>query len=303
MAPKKKTTTKDNQGSRPPEMASAGGGMFSGMVVFLVPIGVRTRRLEIWKQKLQQMGAAIEDRLTKSVTHVFAMNSDSLLRPIDADRLSRFQGRVLLYRWLEDSLTSGKKVSEDTYDIKAESESEAEKATMRKSSDEKEEQKEQEDDQGSDSKMIKSCDTNVNNETKALSETVSSNYNPPDLNKNITQIFGRLIDIYRALGDDRRSFSYYKAIPVIKKLPFMIESAEQVRQLPSIGKSMQDHIQEIVTTGKLSKLEHFETDGKEKGHRTLDDLKNESSLTKSQKLGLKYFHDIKQRIPRHEVQE
>ncbi|GMN20915.1 hypothetical protein TIFTF001_039973 [Ficus carica] len=226
MAPKKKTTTKNNQGSPPPEMASAGGGMFSGMVVFLVPVGVRTRRLEIWKQKLQQMGAAIEDRLTKSVTHVFAMNSDSLLRPIDADRLSRFQGlwfcdmgkkRVLLYRWLEDSLTSGEKVSEDMYDIKAESESEAEaeKAAKRKSSDEKEEPKEQEDDQGSDT-----------------------------------------------LGDDRRSFSYYKAIPVIEKLPFKIESAEQIRHLPSIGKSMQDHIQEIVTTGKLSKLEHFETDEK-----------------------------------------
>ena len=38
------------------------------------------------------MGAAIEDRLTKSITHVFAMNSDSLLRQNDADRLSRFQG-------------------------------------------------------------------------------------------------------------------------------------------------------------------------------------------------------------------
>lgn len=82
-------------------------------------------------------------------------------------------------------------------------------------------------------------------------------------------------------------------------------------------------IQEIVTTGKLSKLEHFETDEKvrtislfgevwgvgpatasklyEKGHRTLDDLNGEPSLTNSQKLGLKYFHDIKQRIPHHEV--
>jgi len=39
----------------------------------------------------------------------------------------------------------------------------------------------------------------------------------------------------------------------------------------------------------------------EKGHRTLDDLKNEESLTNSQKIGLKYFQDIKTRIPRHEV--
>ncbi|PRQ44932.1 putative DNA-directed DNA polymerase [Rosa chinensis] len=62
-------------------------------------------------------------------------------------------------------------------------------------------------------------------------------------------------------------------------------------------------IQEIVTTGKLFKLDHFETVEKvktislfeeiwgvgpttalklfEKGHRTLDDLKNEDSLTHS----------------------
>lgn len=127
------------------------------------------------------------------------------------------------------------------------------------------------------------------------------------------------------MGDDRRSFSYYKAIPVVEKLPFKIESADQVKDLPGIGKSMQDHIQEIVTTGKLSKLEHFETDEKvrtislfgevwgigpatalkfyEKGHRTLEDLKKEDSLTHSQKLGLKYFDDIKTRIPRQEVQE
>ena len=46
----------------------------------------------------------------------------------------------------------------------------------------------------------------------------------------------------KALGDDRRSFSYYKAIPVVEKLPFKIESADQVKDLPGIGKSMQDHV-------------------------------------------------------------
>ncbi|KAH9608300.1 hypothetical protein KSS87_008411, partial [Heliosperma pusillum] len=139
----------------------------------------------------------------------------------------------------------------------------------------------------------------------------------------------------KALGEDRRSFSYYKAIPVIEKLPFKIESADQVKHLPAIGRSLCDHIQEIISTGKLSKLEHFEHDEKvhflfkvhvvifyqvktislfgdvwgigpatalklyEKGHRTLEDLENEPPLTKAQKLGLKYFDDIKTRIPRH----
>ncbi|KAF2590026.1 hypothetical protein F2Q70_00039916 [Brassica cretica] len=105
---------------------------------------------------------------------------------------------------------------------------------------------------------------------EGISETPSTSpqseptsvYKPPDLNRNITEIFGKLINIYRSLGDDRRSFSYYKAIPVIEKFPTKIESVDQLKHLPGIGKSLTDHIQEIVTTGKLSKLEHFETDEK-----------------------------------------
>ncbi|XP_060671610.1 DNA polymerase lambda isoform X2 [Ziziphus jujuba] len=275
---------------------------------------------KIWKQKLAQMGATIEERLTKRVTHIFAMNPDSLLQQIDGERLSRFKGRVLLYQWIVDSLSSGEKVSEDMYDLKMESEEEyeAEKSKPVKA----ESVSSGDDDEQSNGKKMKSSAGSppASNESSLLSK---DSYNPPDLNKNITEIFGKLVNIYRALGDDRRSFSYYKAIAVIEKLPFKIQNVEQVKHLPSIGKSMQDHIQEIVTTGKLSKLEHFEKDEKvrtislfgevwgigpatalklyEKGHRTLDDLKNEDSLTNAQKVGLKYFDDIRQRIPRKEV--
>ncbi|PSS28656.1 DNA polymerase [Actinidia chinensis var. chinensis] len=345
-------------------------GMFAGMVVLLVENGVQPRRLQIWKQKLGQMGASIEDRLSKKVTHVFAMNSDALLKQFDRERLSRIRGSLLLYKWLEDSLSSGEKSSEAPYILTLESgggassnktleESDSKAANGHDSSNDTTSQnkriktspadpkpassKDTEDaiisdvyeawksDSGSDNFSptlgpVNSSPTTPDALTKIVGTADSSlTYNPPDQNQNITEIFGKLVNIYRALGDDRRSFSYSKAIAVIEKLPFKIETADQVKHLPAIGKSMQDHIQEILNTGQLSKLEHFETDEKvgtislfgevwgigpatalklyEKGHRTLDDLKNEDSLTNAQRLGLKYFDDIKTRIPRHEVQE
>ncbi|KAL6567781.1 hypothetical protein OROGR_001449 [Orobanche gracilis] len=346
-------------------------GMFSGLRVFLIETAVKPRRLQIWKQKLVQMGAKIEDSFSRRVTHIFAADLNSVLQKMDGENLKRFKGKVLNYQWLEDSLRIGEKASEDLYILSAD----AGGNYKSKVAEEKNHPKHNNANHSSiedrhPQKKIKTCseesqivglvegdhvsvdvldyssemDTasgsshssqslspdiispNLDGHKKAasLSDT-SLLYSPPDLNRNITEIFGKLINIYRALGDDRRSFSYYKAIPVIEKVPFRIESADQVKDLPGIGKSLQDHIQEIVNTGKLSKLKHFEKDEKvhtinlfgevwgigpatavklyEKGYRTLDDLKTEESLTNAQKLGLKYYDDIKTRIPRHEVQE
>ncbi|CAN1187615.1 DNA polymerase lambda [Linum perenne] len=321
-------------------------GMFAGMVVFLIDSEVQPRRLEIWRQKLLQMGAMIEDRFSKRVNYVFATSPEALLKQVDRQRLERFKGRALLYQWIEESLRLGERVSEDSYciDFRSEEGNEDEKKKKKVRCDLPDiVESFKADSKGGDSdgnvshdsadsprslissKSISSPNADVNELMSSCVLQLSLEYNPPDLNKNITEIFGKLINIYRALGEDRRSFSYYKAIPVIEKLPFKIESSEQVKGLPGIGKSLQDHIQEIVTTGKLSKLEHFETDEKlraitlfgevwgvgpatalklyEKGHRTLDDLKNDDSLTNSQKIGLKYFDDIRTRIPRSEVQE
>ncbi|XP_021747836.1 DNA polymerase lambda-like [Chenopodium quinoa] len=366
MAPKKKKETS------PP---SSSDGMFSGMFVFLLDAAVQPRRLQIWKQRLEQMGAKIEGYLSKRVTHIFAMNLNALKQKIDSERLSTFKGSILAYQWLEDSLRSGEKVSENFYLLKEEpsenvprkpsgevsgntngnssgseelpqhkkprssspqNSNDSTRSLPKDSRDLSAESKGTgtSDELHEESYTSKSYDGSCNtmdsqtansNAAAGLTDKKVSTYNPPDLNKDITNIFKKLIDMYRALGEDRRSFSYYKAIPVIEKLPFKIESADQVKGLPNIGKSLRDHIQEIVSTGKLSKLEHFENNEKvktislfgdvwgvgpttaqklyDKGHRTLEDLKNDPSLTKAQKLGLQYFDDIKTRIPRHEVSE
>ncbi|KAK4773852.1 hypothetical protein SAY87_028871 [Trapa incisa] len=76
------------------------------------------------------------------------------------------------------------------------------------------------------------------------------------LNRNLTEIFGKFINIYRALGDDGRSYNYYKAIPVIEKLPFKIESAEHVKHLPSSGKSMQEHMSDFISICFFSLWKH-----------------------------------------------
>ncbi|CAN6477651.1 unnamed protein product [Victoria cruziana] len=381
MGPKSKTMSKKKHNSPNPEPDA--GGIFSGMVFFLVEKGVQPRRIQIWKQKLLQMGAVIEDHLSKAVTHVLAASSKFLMQEVNWQGLTDMKINVLSFQWLEDSLKQGARAIEDSYRIVLEDKSthvvdqavagavlastegngndeEIKSGKKVKLTDDRNNAhagtSEDSENVGKTSVLAAECpimigdrypggsekkkssaegsagspqsdfDSSVSdkrNNGETSDKDASSLYKPPDLNRNVTDIFGKLINIYRALGDDRRSFSYYKAIPVIEKLPFKIQSVDQVNHLPAIGKAMQDHIHEIVTTGKLTKLEHFENDEKvktislfgevwgvgpatalklyEKGHRTLDDLSEDNSLTHAQRLGVKYFDDIKKRIPRHEV--
>ncbi|WVZ13892.1 hypothetical protein V8G54_011458 [Vigna mungo] len=72
------------------------------------------------------------------------------------------------------------------------------------------------------------------------------------------------------------------------KFTIVARSSAEVRTISLFG--------EVWGIGPSTALKLYE-----KGHRSLDDLRNDGSLTNAQKLGLKYFDDIRQRIPRHEV--
>lgn len=370
-------------------------GRFSGMVVYFVETGIQPRRLQVWKQKLEQLGAEFVNHLSRRVTHIFSINSKALSERVGHERLKKLKRDVLSYQWLEDSLKEGSKLPEDHYRIEVSFEdvSTSKPESVTKLSEENDSNSSDHSSRTKRSKVLSSHpgvtspdrhrnrsqshlpigedvtsrgktsandliveeytrnDQKVNssdgadsdglagdqstskdlvsdtqNAAGVLNKELLPSYNPPDLNRNITKPFEKLRNIYKdALGDDRRSFSYNKALSVLEKVPFKIDSVDQVKGLPAIGKSMQDHIQEILQTGCLSKLDHFEKDEKihtislfgevwgigpatalklyEKGHRTLEDLKKDDSLTPVQRIGLEFFDDIKRKIPRNEVQD
>ncbi|KAL0004102.1 hypothetical protein SO802_011663 [Lithocarpus litseifolius] len=159
------------------------GGIFAGMVVFLVQHGVQPRRLQ----------------------------------------------RALLYRWLEDSLRLGEKVSEDLYNIKVDREGDnipdkslvPKEANKNTTSDEEPSHSKKIRSSPEDSKYINaeskedanssalydapstpgSSDDSPNTLSAVDTMQTSLPYSPPDLNRNITEIFGKLVNIYRDPGD------------------------------------------------------------------------------------------------------
>lgn len=106
-----------------------------------------------------------------------------------------FWQRVLLYQWLQDSLSSGEKVPEDLYLVKLE----ADKSSNDYNSTENETpnpKKAKSSPADSPHTPIPKTPTAIN-EDQGTPLQSSSPYSPPDLNSNITQIFGKLINIYR----------------------------------------------------------------------------------------------------------
>lgn len=129
--------------------------------------------------------------------------------------------------------------------------------------------------------------------------------------------------------DRFRARAYRNAIKVISGCNYQIESGKDAQKLNGIGKKIADKIQEIIDTGELHQVEEL---GPEKiaktktltlfnkiwgvgpvkaqelwdmGARSLKDIKDDHIhlLTDNQKIGLRYFKDLQQRMPRWQVDE
>ena len=119
-----------------------------------------------------------------------------------------------------------------------------------------------------------------------------------------------------------QAIAYQKAIQQLTEFPGEITSSKDVQHLPGLGSKILKKIDEIIETGSLAAAERAKADPAfgayelllkvygigpskakaliEKGVTTLEKLALEP-LTPAQKLGVTYYHDFLERIPREEM--
>ena len=151
----------------------------------------------------------------------------------------------------------------------------------------------------------------------------SSKEQPSNVNKHITDKLEEMSAIYENTKDKFRALGYQKAIIALKRCSTPIKTYEEASKLPGVGKRIADKIWEIVETGDLKSLDEYNSRDDissiklftqihgigptsaqsfvSQGFRTLDDLRTKAHLTRQQKIGLQYYHEFIQRIPRDEV--
>tara|TARA_A100001015_G_scaffold320161_1_gene445568 strand:- start:24 stop:1025 length:1002 start_codon:yes stop_codon:yes gene_type:complete len=122
-------------------------------------------------------------------------------------------------------------------------------------------------------------------------------------------------------GDVFRARAYKKAADSILLVQENIYSVDQIKDLPGVGKTILIKLQSLVDTGKIDLIEKEKNNiihqlckiygvGPKKAVElaksvgSIEELKKKPELLNDvQKIGLEYFEEIQQRIPRNEIDE
>jgi DNA ligase (NAD+) len=142
-------------------------------------------------------------------------------------------------------------------------------------------------------------------------------------NESFNNLMDKLSEIMMKHGEPFRAKAYQKAQDTILKYPNSIVNVQQLEGLPGIGPTIMDKLKEYVETGTLRILEQEKNNpiniftdvygiGPKKaeelvksGVKTIAELrlKQNDLLNEIQKIGLIFYEDILQRIPRSEIEQ
>lgn len=151
------------------------------------------------------------------------------------------------------------------------------------------------------------------------------------LNQPLLTQLAQLKEVYRATGDQWRTYAYNKAIGVIKRVPFQVERVEQLQSYKGIGDRILNKVREILESGSTTKLQLLKTSpqvqamealtkiwgvgpstARRLAHHIIPSARDPIAalrsaenigdlLTPVQLAGLRHYEELQQRIPREEV--
>ena len=142
------------------------------------------------------------------------------------------------------------------------------------------------------------------------------------LNEKFIELMEKLADIMLKQGEPFRARAYQKAQETIMAYPDDILSPHDLKGKPGIGATIMEKLIEYVETGTLTILEREKNNpvnilaevygiGPKKAKELVDQgitsisqlRENQNLLNDIQKVGLQYYEDILERIPRSEIEE
>ncbi|TFK36111.1 hypothetical protein BDQ12DRAFT_714349 [Crucibulum laeve] len=159
------------------------------------------------------------------------------------------------------------------------------------------------------------CDKNPGKPTKCVNE---------DIVDKLAEL-KQLHESKMGDGEHWRVYSYSKCIPAIRNHPKRIQSFSEARSIRGVGEKTALKIMEIIETGKLRRIGYEKTDDVKAmrlfqgiygvgrstafklyaaGCRTLEDVKAGKGgvkLSPAQEIGVRFYDDINDRMPREEA--
>ena len=148
-----------------------------------------------------------------------------------------------------------------------------------------------------------------------------------NLNSDFCEALIELANWEKSVNNNHFKYNAYrKAAQTLAGLDYRIKNGSEAKKLSGVGEKIAQKLDEMIETGKLAKLETILSDenyvgvnllqrvagigpvtAKElvnSGITSLDQLRNNlDRLTSAQRIGLKYFEDFEQRIPRSEIRK
>ena len=145
-------------------------------------------------------------------------------------------------------------------------------------------------------------------------------------NMNIVNLFEELSDLLNKLGEPFRAKAYKSASNAISTYQEEITKDTDLNSIKGLGKTTIEKVHEILETGHIKYVDELKQRPQilftnvygigpkkakelaDKGYKTILELSNAYSENKSilndkQAIGIKYYNDIMERIPRHEINE